>query len=176
MTSVAKDYAAALFMLGAEENRLDGFCADIQLVRDMFRENPEYIDLLASPALDSAEAEQIVCQAFQDSVDADVLSFLHILCQRGHIRQIDECCQEFETLYKTSKNISTAHIVSAVALSADQQTALKAKLEKALGRTVELVCRVDDTLMGGLTVTVDGKLMDGSLKHRLNEVKEVISK
>lgn len=176
MTGIAKDYAAALFMLAAEENKQDDISRDVKLIQQMFSENPEYAELLSSPALGFDEAESIIDEAFGESISENAASFLKILCRRGHISQIDDCAKEFDALYKASKQISTAKVVSAAELSADQSAALKLKLEKLTGHTVELQCYTDDTLMAGLTVEIDGKILDGSLKHRLNEVKEVISK
>lgn len=176
MTGIAKDYAEALFMLAAEESKQDDFARDMMLVQDMFAQNPDYISLLCSPALSAEEKEDILASAFGDAVAEQILFFLNLLCRRGHIEQVEECAKEFDALYKASKKISTAKVVSAAALSEAQMAALKAKLEKVVGNTVEIECSVDEAIMGGLTVSVDGKLLDGSLKRRLNEVKEVISK
>lgn len=176
MTGIAKDYASALFMLAAEENRVDDFARDMLLVQEMFAQNPEYVALLGSPALSAEEVEEIIANAFGDSVAEQVLFFLNLLCRRGHIQAIDDCAKEFDALYKTSKQISSAKVVSAAPLSDKQLDALKSKLEAIVGNAVEIQCSVDETIMGGMTVTVDGKLLDGSLKRRLNEVKEVISK
>ena len=176
MTGIAKDYAAALFMLAAEEDRQDEMAQDVELIQKMFCENPEYCELLASPALGFAEAESIIDQAFEGSISEDEISFLKLLCRRRHISQITDCAKEFEALYKASKQISTAKVVSAAELTSEQQSALKNKLEKLTGYNIELQCVIDEALMGGLMVEIDGKVLDGSLKHRLNEVKEVISK
>ena len=61
-------------------------------------------------------------------------------------------------------------------LSEEEKTELKNKLEKRLGRTICLECAIDETLLGGLVVQVDGKVIDGSLKHRLHEIKEVMNR
>ena len=176
MTSIAKDYAAALFMLAAEENKQDEFAENVGLVGEMFRQNPDYIALLSSPVLSDVEKEDIINSAFGDSVAEQVVFFLNLLCKRGHIDRIEECAKEFNELYKASKLISSAKVVSAAKLSEKQTEKLKANLEKLIGHNVELECTVDETIMGGMTVYIDGKLLDGSLKRRLNEVKEVMGK
>ena len=65
---------------------------------------------------------------------------------------------------------------SAVALTEREKTELKEKLEKRLGRTIRLECAIDPSLLGGLLVQVDGRVIDGSLKHRLHEIKEVMNR
>jgi len=176
MTSVAKDYSAALFMLAAEEGREDDFANDIKLVQKMFAENPDYIQLLYSPVLSHTQKEDIINEAFGESVAEQVVCFLGLLCRRGHIHCIDQCAEEFDKLYKASKQISAAKVISAAKLSEDQLTRLQLKLEKLVGHRVEIESETDETIMGGITVYIDGKLLDGSLKRKLNDMKEVMAK
>ena len=65
-------------------------------------------------------------------------------------------------------------MTSAVELTDDEKKKLKLKLEKMSGKSLILKCTVDKSVLGGVIVKMDGKIMDGSLKHRLEEVKEVI--
>ena len=67
-------------------------------------------------------------------------------------------------------------MTSAVELTEAEKAALTEKLGKKLGRTIHLECSVDPSLLGGLVVNVDGKVIDGSLKHKLQEIKEVMTK
>ena len=67
-------------------------------------------------------------------------------------------------------------MTSAVALTEGEKTTLIEKLSRKFGRTIHLECAVDPSLLGGLVVNVDGKVIDGSLKHRLQEIKEVMNR
>jgi F-type H+-transporting ATPase subunit delta len=78
-------------------------------------------------------------------------------------------------LYNESKSISWAHVRSAIPLTPEQKTALRLKLEKQSGRNVLLECSTDNTLLGGIVVEMDGKILDGSLRRRLQDVKEVMN-
>ena len=91
------------------------------------------------------------------------------------MRILETCLHEYMKLYNESKRVSWAHVTSAVPLTAEQKTALRLKLEKQSGRNVLLECTVDKTMLGGVVVEMDGKILDGSLRRRLQEVKEVIS-
>ena len=74
--------------------------------------------------------------------------------------------------FKVFKNGSVAAEFIGAMSAAD----LKDKLEKRLGRTIRLECAIDPSLLGGLLVQVDGRVIDGSLKHRLHEIKEVMNR
>ena len=62
-----------------------------------------------------------------------------------------------------------------MALTEDEPRRLKRALEKRTGRTIRLECRVDESLLGGLVVAMGGEVLDGSLKHRLKEIREVMN-
>ena len=101
-------------------------------------------------------------------------SFLSLLCERGKIRELPDCVREYDLLLGVRRRTSTATVVSAVALTEEEKQKLQKKLEAFCRRRVVLVCRCDPSLIGGITVTVDGQVLDGSLKRRLQDVKEVI--
>ena len=66
-------------------------------------------------------------------------------------------------------------ILRMMALKESEMVALRAKLEKKLGRTVTLQCRVSPELIGGVRVEVDGRVIDGSIRNKLDEIKEVMN-
>lgn len=176
MTETSKAYADALFSLAMDEHSEDETLGAIRMVRDALKAMPEAEDLLASPAIPKDERQAVLEKAFGDALPETVMSFVQVLCAHGHIRSLADCVKHFEELYDSAKKLSTAYVTSAVALTAGEQAELKAKLEKRLGRTVSLACSVDASLLGGMIVRVDGKVMDGSLRHRLYEIKEVMNR
>lgn len=176
MTQISKEYATALFMLAKESGREAEIAASLEDVTALFAENPEYVDFLASPCIPKAERIDAVEKAFGGRIDDYVTSFVQLLCERGHITGFADCAQEYGEMYRASMNTSVAEVTSAVTLTDEEKIQLKQKLEKMSGRSVILECRTDASLMGGIIVRMDGKVLDGSLKHRLYEVKEVISK
>lgn len=172
----SKEYGEALFALAAECNACDEYNEALDTVTDVFKENPEYADFLASPAIPKAERLDALNTAFSGHVPEHIVSFLSILCERGRIREFRECVKEYKALFDASKNISLAKVVSAAPLTESQKEKLQIKLEKLSGHTVVLDCSVDKSLLGGLIIETDGKTIDGTLKRRLYEVKEVISR
>ena len=77
-------------------------------------------------------------------------------------------------MYQTAMAASTAEVVSAVPLTEEEIHRLTATLSARMGRTVTLTCTVDESLLGGMVVRVDGKVLDGSLRSRLHAVKDVM--
>jgi len=174
MSDQSKAYAEALFALAAETGEEKACLEGLELVSETLAETPAYRELLASPAIPREERDGALEQAFAAHTPVQVLSFVGLLCAHGLVRQFDDCVAEYRRLYEASIALTTARVVSAVPLTEAQQDTLRAKLEKMSGHTVRLVCTVDESLLGGVTVQLDGKVLDGSLRHRLHEVKEVM--
>lgn len=174
MASAAKEYGAALFELALEANACDAAADGLRIITTALREEPAYIELLASPAIPLKERLSLIKEAFSQRVSEQAVFFLYLLCENGRIREIFDCAEVFDRLYRESQKVSTAQVISAIPLSAEEQERLKNTLESKTGRSVTLACSVDPTLIGGIVVEWDGKRLDSSLKRRLQVIKEVI--
>ena len=175
MTETSKEYASALFELAVDGRFEDETRQALHEVRDVLCGTPDALATLASPAIPKKERLNLIEQVWGDKLPEHVMGFLQVLCGHGHIRELESCVAAFDDLLDTARKLSTATVVSAVALTDEEKAKLQKQLEKRLNRTVRLDCSVDASLLGGLIVTVDGKVMDGSLKHRLHEIKEVMN-
>lgn len=174
MTRICEEYAAALFALAAEENAKREVADSVTVLRTLTAEYPDYVDLLATPTVPLDERCRVIDEALSGRLHEYAVSFVKLLCERGRIRELPECIDEYLKLYEASDGIASAEVTSAVELSDAQKNALREKLEARLSRRVELKCEVDASLLGGIVVRVDGKVMDGSLKRRLSDVGGII--
>ena len=174
MTEISKEYGTALFMLAAEEGETRNFASALEQIREVFIANPQYEELLASPSISLRERLDAIDAAFSDVIPEYVLSFLKLLCEKGRISCFADAVEEYLTLLAESERVSNAKVISAVALTKEEKQKLVAKLEEVNCGKVHAEYVVDASLLGGLIVEMDGKIMDGSLRHRLYDVKEVI--
>lgn len=173
MTGTEKEYAAALFMLAAEDRCVDEFCDALDTVCRAVDGEPDYLEFLSSPAVSLAERMSAIDEAF-GTLPEHIVSFLKLLCEHGHIRTLPACAAEFNRLKQVTEKRTVAHITSAVPLDKAQQAALCRKLETLTGKGIDAVYTTDGSLYGGVVVEVEGKTYDGSLKHRLYDVKDVM--
>ena len=174
MMQTDKEYAEALFMLVAEEQKIEEYTKSLDIVKQLILENPDYTEFLASPAISLSERLQAIDEAFEGSMPEYIVSFLKILCENGRIRSLPGCIDEFGKLAMEISNKAEADIISAVELSDDQKKAICSKLEKITGKIIQPVYTVDKSLIGGVKIEVEGKTFDGSIRHRLQDVKDVI--
>ena len=174
MAQISKEYAEALFALACEEGKETEFLTALERIEKILEEQPDYAALLSSPSIPLNERLEAVEAALADGFPKYVISWVQLLCEKGRIGYLPECAKEYRTLLRTKNAVVTAKVSSAVALTAGEAEALKQKLETISASTVLLECTVDPTLLGGVVVEMNGRVMDGSLRHRLRAVKEVM--
>lgn len=174
MTQLDKEYAAALYMLAAESGSEREYAAALEAVSSVLAAEPDYILLLRSPSIPKEERTRALAEAFEGRVPEQVLSFMQLLCEHGQIGAFEGCREEYDRLLREAERRSIAYVTSAAELDAAQKARLKEKLERTSGDKIELVCEVDPSLVGGVTVKLGDKLLDGSLKSRLQDAREAM--
>ncbi len=174
MTQTSREYAEALFELALGDGNVEEVSSALDLVEAQVAENPGYLSLLASPAISRAERLQVLEGALADRVPRTVLALLKMMVSRGHARELDDMIVAWRDLEREHRGESIARVTSAVPLTRAQQAALKEKLEHRFSRKMVLQCAVDPSLLGGLRVETEGRVLDGSIQTRLQQIKEVM--
>ena len=173
MDSISKEYSTALFSLAAEAHQESAWGEALSLVESQFQKEPAYLTLLSAPDIPRAEREKILAEAFRD-LPAPVLSFVQLLALNGRIRLFSACVAEYAKLLDSLKRVTVARVTSAAELTETEQVRLRRKLESISKRAVTLQLRTDPSLLGGLVIEMDGRIIDGSIRSRLLDVKGVI--
>ncbi len=175
MNNISHEYAEALFLLSCEEKNEEKYLFDVRLVKEILKSEPEYVELLHSPSISKEEKLNLIENAFDGRVNMHVVSFLKLLCENNRISEIFSCFDAYEKLYNEVKRVIVAKITSAIELTDDEKAKIKARLEKKFGYKVELECKVNEKILGGIIIETEDTVMDGSLKRKMRDVKEVIS-
>ncbi|MBR6029620.1 MAG: ATP synthase F1 subunit delta [Clostridia bacterium] len=175
MTEATKEYAVALYALARETGQADAWGEGLRRIEAALKADPDWAQLLSCPAVPLREREALIEEAFSASLPGELIALVKLLCERGRMGQFHAVEAEYLHMLDSMNQISEAKVVSAAPLGEEEQTRLKAVLEKRSGHRVVLNCSVDESLLGGMIVEMDGHMADGSLRSRLREVKEVIS-
>ena len=174
MTQVANTYAQALYDLAKDEDLGKTILEELIVLKEIFAQNPQYSKLLSAPDIPKQERCGALDEAFKGKVHPYVLNFLKILTEKGYIRQFPDCCDAYRGCYNEDNGILVVKAVSAVALTDAQKQKLTAKLEATTGKTIDLHCSVDAAELGGLRLSYSGKLVDGTVKNRLDAIGKLL--
>lgn len=105
-------------------------------------------------------------------VGAQIVNLVELLLQRGRIDQVGRIADEYQRLYKTANGIVTAAVSSATALTDDEIAAVRGRVEEMTGAAVDLRLDIEPALIGGLTVRIGDRLIDASVRGRLERLRE----
>lgn len=176
MSNVAIEYAQALFMLAAENNCLAEYKEKLGVIRDAVAESPEILDVLDSPAVLLSERLALVDTILGEDYPEYIVSFVKILCEERHVKLTEKIISEFFELAREAENRATATVYFVEPLTDTQKSALVEKLEKVSGKKVDARYVEDKSLIGGIKVVLDDKVLDGSISGKLSKIKGVIGK
>lgn len=172
MTEHARVYGGSLYDLASEEKLTDAILEQMQEIKQIFRDNPDYLRLLSEPAVKKEERTDLIEKAFGADVERYLVNFLKLLCEKNLLREYEGCTEEFTKRYNADHGIAEAVVTSAVELTEEKKKALKDKLEKVSGKTVSLVTKVNPAVVAGLKVEIEGVEIDGTISGRLNEISK----
>ena len=156
-----------MYDLAAEEQLTEPIMKDLIEVRGIFRENQDYLRLLAEPSIKREERIGLIEKAFGTACERYFVSFLKLLCDRGMLGEYEGCVEAYKKRYNADHNIAEAVVTSAVALNDGQLKALSARLEEMSGKTIALTSKVDPKVLAGIKVELEGKQLDGTVMGRL---------
>ena len=171
---VAKEYAEALFILACEEKKEKEYLDELKLTESLILKDPEYMLLLSSPNVTKEEKLSALESAFSDHLSEHVMSFLLLLCEKGRITDIKMCVDDYERLYNERCRILVARVTTSVELTEGEKEKIRLMLKKKRGVDVELICKIDESILGGVIIETEDTVIDGSLKTKLRNVKEVM--
>lgn len=176
MTSLAREYGEALYELARDENLSLLIFEQMDDISALLKQQPEFIRLLCSRAIDRETRLKIVDDTFGNHVHPYVTNFMKLLVQREHFDAFLLCAQWFHQRYNDDNGIVEARVTSAVALEENELTALRVKLAHISGRQVKLITAVDPSLIGGVRVEMDGRRYDNTIQDRLGRLKRSLTK
>lgn len=168
MTQTARVYGGSLYELAAEEQLVETIGEQMDEIRKLFWENPDYMKLLCEPSIPWEERTSLVDKAFGAQAEKYLVNFIKLLCERNILREYGGCCDEFRRRYNAEHGIAEAVVTSAVVLSDTQMEALKQKLEKTSGKKISLTQKQDSSVVAGLRVELEGRLLDGTVRGRMS--------
>ncbi len=174
MTEFAKAYGGALYALAQEENLEDVMRAQLTQVCAIMRDNPDYVRLLDTRSVPKAERVALIQEAFGDTIENDLLSFMKILCEQGAFSQLCACAEAFYLQYDEAHGIERVTAVSATPLSEEQVKRLSQALEQRTGKKIRLTVKVDASLRCGMRVEVNGKRLDNTIAGRMERLRRAM--
>jgi F-type H+-transporting ATPase subunit delta len=175
MPLVEKRYAEALIELALQKNSVDVFQQELQSIVNIFNQQHDFKSFFLDPEINVNVKKETMKKLFDGKLSTELVNFLLLLLDKGRTGYLGGICKEYIELADKIKNVLYMTITSAAPIEQSQVNAIKdkyRKLHNASDVKTELV--IDKSLIGGIKVKIGDKVIDGSIKGRLESLKELI--
>ena len=156
-------YALALYEVAEEKNKVEEYLNDLREICDIIYGNNELYEIIKHPQISTVRKKKTFRNIFEGKIDDELLSFLMVL-------------KEMEKIHLERNNTLLAEVKSVVPLTEDEVTRLVAKLENKYSKKILLKQEIDKSIIGGLYVRVGDDVIDGTVKSRLDDMKQIMLK
>ena len=172
---LAARYAAALFELADEAKQLDSVAADLRTIRALIAESADLRRLVRSPVLTRADQAKAMAAVLLKAGTSDLVrKFVGLVAENRRLFALTDMIEAFLADLARRRGEVTASVTSAAPLSDAQAAALTDALRKAVGGKVAIETHTDASLIGGLIVKVGSRMVDSSIKSKLQRLTLVM--
>lgn len=171
MNKGVSNYGLALFSYANDVHKVEQYKEEVKKWEEIFHEHEEFLKVLNSAFLPKEERKQIL-QKTCVGMNEDILHFLFIVIDNGHINYLSDIIDSFITYCNEYQGIKEGIIYSVEHLDKKKITQIENKISILENRKVYLRNLIDKSLIGGVKIVIGDHIYDGSLKNRLSEVKK----
>ena len=171
-SGVAGRYATALFELALEQQALDQVAADLNRFTEALDAFDDLLRLVKSPVFSAEEQGRALAAILKElKIEGLTRNFLLLAAKNRRLFATPDMTRAFRAMLARHRGEMSATVTAAAKLTESQVTALRQALKAALGKEIMLEERVDASLLGGLVVKVGSRMVDTSLRTKLNSLK-----
>jgi F-type H+-transporting ATPase subunit delta len=172
---MAGRYATALFEVALETNAIEAVKADLERFDALVAGNPDLLRLVRSPAFSAEQQLQALTAVFDRVGIGDLAArFLGLVTTKRRLFAVRAMVRAFRQLVAQYKGEATAEVTVAEGLKDEHLEALRAALKAVSGKDVDLEIKVDPAIIGGLVVKLGSRMVDTSLRTKLNAIRHAM--
>lgn len=173
---LVKSYAEALFQVARAEEALDRVEEELTQLNKSLESTAELREFLSNPQISPDGKKSALSQIFGGKITPLTLHWMNMVVDQERQRKLPAIIETFFKLAQESREKVTAEVITSIPLSAEMVSRLEQDLSKMTKKRVFLKPMVDDSILGGVILKLEDKVFDGSVKHRLEEVKNQMTK
>lgn len=168
--TAVRRYAEAAFEVGLRDSTVEAWRSELDTAA-LIASDERVGRMLANPAIALEQRAELAKRLFGTVVSGPVLNLIQLMIRRGRIHELPRLAAEFQRLDNARQGITLATATSAAPLTNDEVQALTRRMEQFAGGRIELDVQVDPSLLGGVVVRVGDRLIDGSVRGRLERLR-----
>lgn len=173
---INNNWAVALFKVAEQENKIEQFLHQGNILIELFKSYPDYISIINDFKLNRNLRKLLIKEVFSNNLEVSMLNFLYLLIDRNFFGQVYTILKKFRILCNEKKDIIFGIIFSISPLKKTEINILSEKISKKLKLNVHLINKIDQSLIAGIKIKILNQIFDGSIKGQLIDMKTQIKK
>jgi len=176
LITIARPYARAAFEYAKENHKIDEWLKILSVISNIAQEN-KIKRMLVSPVLSGNDKASLLLQIYDennDTIAEQFSNFIKLLAESGRLVLLPQIVFLFYVYWSELENKITVKVSSAFALTVIQKKNLTKILQDRLKQNIDLVVSIDSTLVGGLVISANNLIIDGSVRGRLTKLAETL--
>lgn len=174
MEEIAKVYSEALFDVAKEKGQLDEVQTQLGEFADAVSEDGDLQVFFFSPYFSSMEKREGISKAVSGA-NPELVNFLELLAEKHRMPALFRIRSRFDELWAIENERLEVTVTSAIELDPSVVESIGAEIEKKTGKTIELTSKVDDSIVGGLVLQVGNRVLDASIRNRLDKLRREVA-
>lgn len=171
-TLVGRRYAAALYDIAKAQNKVADFSKDCDLIASTIKASKELLNAIKSPIINHEKKVTLLKAVFSGKVSKPLENALVLLVQKGRAPIIPDVMKAFQAILDEQSGVAIAKVESIIPLDESEKQSIAQKLEAISGKKIRIENKINPTLIGGFTARIGDTVIDGSIKHKLERLKE----
>lgn len=165
-------YGQALFEAAADVNKTEVILEEGKELVELFQREPEFYEFVGTPVISAAEKKKVIDTILGDKISKELLNLIYVLIDKGRTKHFDKIIKRYQYLIDEKQGFSNGTIFSVNPLTADQLEVFEEKTGKLLQKNVKLENQMDASIIGGVRIFIEGKIIDATIRRRLDDLKE----
>lgn len=177
MSLSSQRYAKALFDLSVEKGLTGPIRKELEQFTDSVEANEDFRAMMRNPGIRSGHKKRVITALIGEEATIELLHFLHLLVDNERIAELPVIQKDFTSMVDAYSNILQMTIISAMPIPEDQVEALKKKYLHQFGGTdIKCEIEIDPDLIGGLKVIIGDRVFDGTLRSKMEGLRQYVMK
>lgn len=173
---ISSRYARSLFDLALEMNLLENVNNNMSLVQKVCKENVLLNAIMSNPNINIGSKKGIIKDIFGSKIEKLSTDFIILLVEKRRIIFLKEIAEEFHNIYNVHNGIKVATLIAAQNIELEMKNKIISIFEKKFDCKIELIEKIDSSIIGGFKIIIEDKIYDASISNQLSLLKKSFAK
>lgn len=172
LSIIAEKYAIAMIQLGEKLNLLDDIHNDLYLIKNTVLSSEDLKKFAEHPLISAPDKKDVLDNIFKSNINPVTLNMIRLLADNNRLFLLSVIADYYNKLLCDMRNIDTAQVITAVPIDENTINRVRERLESLFNKQIKVETQVDDGIIAGMIVKIKDKIIDGSIKTKLENMKK----